>query len=135
MPRRRLQIDRVRPSLRFRVRRNRQLVTTAEAVTLRGRSSFYHCPQCTRRTLIHWKKLNVTPSTTNWPYDGPVSPFPEDLQTGFGPVPEHSLAYDFYCKSCRAPVRLLFWIEEHYGMGGPWYPTIQWVLEPAPLWS
>lgn len=94
-----------------------------------GRSHYYHCPTCGRRTLVRWRDLDVQPSSDPWPYRGPDSPFPDELAARFGPVDERSFAFDFYCGGCGAPVRLLFWIEERRGMGGPWYPEVLWVLD------
>jgi hypothetical protein len=119
----------VAPTRRFRIRRGRRLITEDESLLFQGRSHYYRCPTCCSRTLINWRRLDVTPSLDPWPYKGPPSPFPPELLSEFGDVPEHALAYDFYCKGCRLPVRLLFWIEERMGMGGPWYPVVQAVLE------
>lgn len=94
-----------------------------------GRSHYYHCPTCGRRTLVRWRDLDVQPSSDPWPYRGPDSPFPDELAARFGPVDERSFAFDFYCGGCGGPVRLLFWIEERRGMGGPWYPEVLWVLD------
>ena len=122
-------LPRTRPSLRFRLRSNRRLVTASVAFVMYGRSKYYHCPHCDGKTLVDWRKLTVVPSTKTWPYESPPSNFEPVDRDRFGAIPERSLSFDFYCRGCGSPVRLLYWIEERYGMGGPWYPEIKWVIE------
>jgi hypothetical protein len=40
----------------------------------------------------------------------------------------HDAAYDFRCRGCERPVRLVFWSHER-GMGGPMDPFVELVLE------
>lgn len=125
-------IRRVRPAHRFSVRDRGRRIVHERSIVFRGRSRFYECPLCEARTLVRWKEVDFVPSDDPWPYGPPPSPFPEALKRRFDAVEVEERAYpfDFYCQSCGAPVRLMFWNGERF-MGGPWYPEVFWVLETA----
>ena len=105
---------------RFHVRVSGKLTGGSWAVKLDRKSKYYHCPVCEARTLIGWQRLDI--------FNPEASPFPESLLKQFGETPEFKAAFDFYCRGCTRPVRLLFWAQER-GMGGYWYPFITSVLE------
>lgn len=120
----------VPPTERFSVRSGGRRRYHDGSIVLRGRSKYYLCPRCDRRTLVDWRDLDFVPSKDPWPYGPPPSPFPEDLQERFGEpdLGHHASPFDFRCGGCGAPVRLLFWNGERY-MGGPWHPEVFWVME------
>jgi hypothetical protein len=105
---------------RFHIRVSGKLRVGPSDVRFPGRSRYYHCPHCGARTLVRWQKLDV--------FNPPESPFPPELEAAFGEVPDNRASFDFFCRGCGRPVRLLFWSQER-GMGGPWYPFVTAVLE------
>ena len=115
-----LKVLKVEPMERFRIRVSGKLRVGPLEVKFDHRSRYYHCPRCSARTFIYWRRLDI--------FNPPSSPFPLGLQALFGAVPESSAAFDFYCRSCGAPVRLLFWGQER-GMGGWWSGYVTSILE------
>lgn len=113
-------VETVEPMERFRIRVSGMLRVGPGDVKFAHKSRYYHCPKCSVRTLIHWRKLDI--------FNPPPSPFPLDLQAQFGVVAQSRAAFDFYCKGCSAPVRLLYWGQER-GMGGWWYGYVTSILE------
>lgn len=124
-------IRRIRPAHRFSVRDRGRRVVHELSILFRGRSRYYLCPRCDARTRVDWRALDFAPSDDPWPYGPPPSPFSPSLRRRFdavGVMEERAFPYDFRCRGCDAPVRLLFWNEER-NMGGPWFPEVFWVLE------
>ena len=86
------------------------------------RGRFYTCAACGGKTMVKSGSLNA--------FAPAPSIFPSELQDEFSAatVPGHHAAFDFHCKTCGRPVRLLFW-ERETGMGGYWYCYLIGVLE------
>lgn len=107
---------------RFNVRVSGRLSRGPGNVAFRGRSRYYRCPRCGARTFVNRRHLDIFR-----PRD---SPFPPELQSAFGEVPDFRAVHDFYCRGCAEPVRLVYWSQER-GMGGPWDPFViaVWELE------
>ena len=119
----RSRIVRVGTRDRFHLRgAGRRLVRGAGAVFFRGRSRYYHCPVCARKTLVHHRDLDA--------FNPEPSIFSTELQTVFDQVQltHHDAVHDFFCRGCGHPVRLLYWTQER-GMGGPWDSFVKAVLE------
>jgi hypothetical protein len=55
------------------------------------------------------------------------SSLPAELQGRFDVYPTSDAHYDFSCRSCGEPYRLLF-VEQERGMGGPWDVVVHAVL-------
>jgi DNA-directed RNA polymerase subunit RPC12/RpoP len=110
----------VSPMERFHVRVSGKRRLGAGPVPFDGRSRYYYCPACGRRTLISRRSLDI--------FNPPPSPFPPEVKARFGGKPASTEALDFYCGGCRRPVRLLFWSQER-GMGGWWYGVVNTILE------
>jgi len=108
-------IKKVPPLERFRVRTSGKLISGSWPVRLDRVSKFYYCPECGERTLIRWSNLDV--------FNPQQSVFPDEIQAKFSPVKGQRETYDFYCRGCSRPIRLIFWAQER-GMGGYWYPFI-----------
>ena len=113
-------LRRVYPLDRFHIRANRKLRTGTGWVAFKAKSRYYHCPQCGRKTLVRKSDLDV--------WHPRPSVFPRDLEAEFSNLKSHKKSFDFYCKGCSLPVRLIFW-EQERGMGGWWYPYIEEVQE------
>jgi hypothetical protein len=56
------------------------------------------------------------------------SVFPKELLAMFPSLKSHAESFDFFCKGCSLPIRLVFW-ERERGMGGWWYPFIKEIQE------
>ncbi len=108
------------PAQRFRRRVNGRPGHGLQPLRLAGQGRYYRCPRCGARTLIRSARLDY--------FNPPTSPFADDLRRRFGPVPADRCAYDFRCRGCASPVRLLLWAQER-GMGGPWDCLVGTVIE------
>ncbi|MBL6960791.1 MAG: hypothetical protein ISR59_06750 [Anaerolineales bacterium] len=115
-------IARVHPLERFNVRFNRKIRRGPGDVPFQKQARYYHCPVCSRKTKVKPGQLDA--------FNPIPSKFPEELQRLFDQVEtsDHEKSFDFYCQSCKEPVRLLFWTQER-GMGGWWYPYVISILE------
>jgi len=89
-------------------------------VRLDGISKYYHCPACRGKTLIRGSNLDI--------FNPQPSVFPEEILPRFPPLEEQQGSFDFHCRMCTRPVRLIFGMQER-GMGGHWYPFVTEVQE------
>jgi DNA-directed RNA polymerase subunit RPC12/RpoP len=115
-----VRVRRVAPLERFHVRVYGKLRRGEGRFSFRGKSRYYHCPVCGRKTLVRYRHVDA--------FNPVPSAFPEELQRQFGEVGTHDAVLDFHCRGCGRPVRLLYWTQER-GMGGSWDAYVKCVLE------
>jgi hypothetical protein len=86
---------------------------------------YYRCPHCKKRMRMNPRDFGPTSDWKERP-----SGFNESdlaLFERFGRY-EGFLKHDFYCRTCRRPVRLVYQYQER-GVGGWWYAAIEHVVE------
>ena len=96
------------------------------------KSKYYTCPHCASRTLVRHNEVS--------PVANRKTPPDFDAKTrksfdAMGRVMSFSIGsdrrldtYDFFCKGCDRPVRLLY-DEQEPGMGGSWSAVIHRIVE------
>lgn len=98
------------------------------------KSKYYVCPHCHSRTLIRHQEVS--------PFANKKTPkdFDESILESFkqfGTTQSFSIgadrtleSYDFFCRGCQRPIRLLYDFQER-GMGGRWSVVVYAIIEQA----
>jgi DNA-directed RNA polymerase subunit RPC12/RpoP len=96
------------------------------------KSKYYKCPHCGRRTLVRHREVSPFANTKTPPdFDAKTLEVFDDMGTvmSFSVGSDRILdTYDFFCKGCSRPVRLLY-DEQERGMGGFWSTVIHQIVE------
>lgn len=119
-------IEKVQPLDRFRIRANRKLRYGQGSIAGDVKSRYFYCAKCGKKTLIRMSNLDV--------WNPKPSVFPAELQAEFPSRESHTKSFDFFCKGCALPVRIVFW-EQERGMGGCWFPLILEIQEAIEIWQ
>ncbi len=89
---------------------------------MKHRDRFFVCPSCGRKRLIRRRDLDM--------FNPSPSSLSAELQRRFDVYQTSDARYDFSCRGCGEPYRVLF-VEQERGMGGPWDVVVHAVLRLA----
>ena len=123
-----MQLRKVYPLERFSVKN----IGVISASLRLDKSKFYTCPNCNTKTLIRHNEVSpFAKKKLTTEFDKKTLKLFDDMEKIISfPIGSDRIMeeYDFFCRRCRRPVRLLY-DEQERGMGGVISAVIYQIIE------